>query len=255
MKRINTIIAFMAVCLLPLLGSAQQYTGTSGLIHIPSAEMHHEGDALIGIHFLNKEMMPDKGFLYEGEKYNTFDYYIALAPFSWLEMSYVCTERIRAKNDQTGDIQWSKDRYASVKIQPLKEGKYYPAVAIGCNDIATSVFKADQPDVQLYFMNWYITATKNFDLGGNKLGVTLAYRYFFRSYNSKWNGIVGGITFRPKFFPQGRLIAEFTGNEFLLGADALLWQHLRLQVSLKNFKYVNAGLCLQFNLLGKKYKY
>lgn len=255
MKQINTIIAFMAVCLLPLLGSAQQYTGTSGLIHIPSAEMHHEGDALIGIHFLNKEMMPDIGFLYNGEKYNTFDYYIALTPFSWLEMSYVCTERIRAKNDQTGEIQWSKDRSASMKIQPLKEGKYYPAVAIGCNDIATSVFKADQPDVQLYFMNWYISATKNFDLGGNKLGVTLAYRYFFRSYNSKWNGIVGGITFRPKFFPQGRLIAEYTGNEFLLGADVLLWQHLRLQVSLKNFKYVNAGLCLQFNLLGKKYKY
>ena len=255
MKRINTIIAFMAMCLLPLLGSAQQYAGTSGLIHIPSAEMHHEGDAFIGAHFLNKEMMPDKGFLYEGEKYNTFDYYIALTPFSWLELSYVCTERIRAKDEQTGDIQWSKDRYASVKIQPLKEGKDYPGVAIGCNDIATSIFYADQPDVQLYFMNWYVTATKNFDLGGNKLGVTLAYRYYLRAYNSKWNGIVGGITFRPKFFPQGRLIAEYSGNEFLLGADALLWQHLRLQVSLKNFKYVNAGLCLQLNLLGKKYKY
>ena len=124
--------------------------------------MHHEGDALIGIHFLNKEMMPDIGFLYNGEKYNTFDYYIALTPFSWLEMSYVCTERIRAKNDQTGEIQWSKDRSASMKIQPLKEGKYYPAVAIGCNDIATSVFKADQPDVQLYFMNVYLAATKHF---------------------------------------------------------------------------------------------
>lgn len=255
MKHINIIIAFLAVWLLPLWGSAQQYTGTSGLIHIPSGEMHHEGDAFAGIHFLNKEMMPDTGFLYQGEKYNTFDYYLALAPFSWLELSYVCTERIRAKDGQTGDIKWSKDRYASVKIQPLKEGKYYPAVAIGCNDIATSAFYEDKPDVQLYFTNIYIATTKNFDLSGNMLGVTLSYRHFFRSYNSKWSGIVGGITFRPKLFPQGRLIAEYTGNEFLLGTDVLLWQHLRLQASLKNFKYVNAGFCLQFNLLGKKYRY
>ena len=67
--------------------------------------------------------------------------------------------------------------------------------------------------------------------------------------------MVGGITFRPAFFPQSRLIAEYTGNELLVGMDVLLWQHLRIQASLKDFKYVNAGLCLQFNLLGKKYIY
>lgn len=255
MKHLNIIITIIALWLLPHLGNAQQYTGTSGLVHVPSGEMHHEGDAFVGIHFLNKEMMPDIGFLYDGEKYNTFDYYVALTPFRWLELSYVCTERIRGKNEQTGDIQWSKDRYASVKIQPWKEGKYYPALAIGCNDIATSAFYKDQPDVQLYFANSYIATTKNFDLAGNKLGLTLSYRYFFRAYNSKWNGFVGGITFRPKFFPQGRFIAEYTGNEFLFGTDVLLWQHLRLQVSMKNFKYFNAGCCVQFNLLGKKYQY
>ena len=53
--------------LFPLAGWAQQYTGTSGMVHIPTGEMHHEGDALIGAHFLNKAMMPDTGFLYLGE--------------------------------------------------------------------------------------------------------------------------------------------------------------------------------------------
>lgn len=254
MKHINIIIAIMLLWLLSQTATAQQYTGTSGLIHIPSGEMHHEGDAFIGAHFLNKNMVPDTGFLYLGEKYNTFDYYLALTPFSWLELSYVCTERIRSK-DQQGNIQWSKDRYASVKILPLKEGKYYPAIAIGCNDLWTSVFYQDRPDVQLYFTNWYIAGTKHFNFSGNELGVTLSFRHFYRGYNSKWNGLVGGITFRPAFFPQGRLIAEYTGNEFLLGMDMLLWQHLRLQASVKDFKYVNAGLCLQFNLLGKKYQF
>lgn len=254
MKYLYSLIAIIAFMICPYTGNAQQYTGISGLIHIPSAEMHHEGDALGGIHYLNKCMMPDTGFLYQGKKYNTFDYYLALAPFSWLELSYVCTERIRSK-DQQGNIKWSKDRYASIKILPLKEGKYRPAVAIGCNDLWTSAYYADRPDVQLYFLNWYIAATKHFVFSGNELGITLSYRYYYRSYNSKWNGVVGGITFRPAFFPQSRLIAEYTGNELLVGMDVLLWQHLRIQASLKDFKYVNAGLCLQFNLLGKKYIY
>ena len=252
---INILIAFGALWLCPLASQAQQYSGTSGMSHIPTGEMHHEGDALIGAHYLNKAMLPDTGFLFLGEKYNTFDYYLALTPFSWIEMSYVCTERRRAIDDQTGQIHWSKDRYASVKIQPLKEGKYYPAVAVGCNDIFTSAFDEDQSDSQLYFTNMYVAATKTFAFSGNELGVTMAYRHFFRGYNSKWNGIVGGVTFRPSFFPQWRLMAEYTGNEFILGTDVLLWQHLRLQASLKDFKYVNAGLCLQFNLLGKKYQY
>lgn len=255
MKHLYIITAVLLLWWLPQTVQAQQYTGISGLVHIPTAETNHEGDAFIGAHFLNKAITPDTGFLYLGEKYHTFDYYVALTPFSWLEMSYVCTERMRAKDDQTGQIKWSKDRYASVKIQPLKEGKYWPAVAIGGNDVFTTDLGSSSPDVQLYFSNVYIAATKHFTFAGNELGLTVAYRHFFRSYNSKWNGVVGGITFRPSFFPQWRIMAEYTGNEFILGTDVLLWQHLRLQGSVKDFKHFYGGVCLQFNLLGKKYAY
>ena len=252
MKRHTLLLAVAVAALLPSALRAQQYTGTSGLIHIPSAEMHHEGDALIGGHYLNQHMMPDTGFIYNGKKYNTFDYYLALTPFRWLELSYTCTERIRSMQ---GDeiTKWSKDRYASVKIRPVEEGKYVPAIAIGCNDIGTSAFNANRTNVQPYFLNAYIAATKHFAFSGNEVGVTLAYRRFYRGYNAKWNGIVGGVTFSPAFFPQGRVMAEYTGNEFLLGVEALLWRHLRLQASVKDFKYLNAGVCLQFNLLGSRY--
>ena len=255
MKHLNSIIALFLLWLLPQMGKAQQYTGISGLVHVPSAEMNHEGDAFIGAHFLNKHMMPDTGFLFQGKKYHTFDYYLALTPFSWIEMSYVCTERINKKDAQGNITNWSKDRYDSIKIRPLKEGKYYPAVAIGCNDVWTSILLVERPDVQLYFQNWYVAATKHFEFSGNELGLTLAYRHYYRHYNAKWNGVVGGITFRPAFFPQARLMAEYTGNDFLLSMDMLLWQHLRLQATVKDFKYFYGGACLQFNLLGKKYKY
>lgn len=247
---VATIVALL-LCLLPRVGEAQQYTGTSGLIHVPSAEMHPEGSAFIGAHWIDKHMMPDVGFRdVAGEKYSTYDYYLALAPFKWIEFSFVNTERLDYNTGHLSDYT-HKDRSASLKIRPLAEGKYYPAIAIGCNDLGTSAFKkaSQQDSVQLYFMNAYIAATKHFNFSAGEVGVTLAYRRFLRDYNAKWNGLVGGVTFRPAFFPQARAIVEYTGNEFLLGVDALLWNFLRLQASLKDFQYPNFGLALQFNLL------
>lgn len=91
MKRI-TILMIGCLC---LFGSgqllhAQQYTGMSGLIHVPSGEMDEAGEARIGVHFLNKEFTPEKGFNYEG-KYNTLSHYLSITPFSWLEIGYTCT--------------------------------------------------------------------------------------------------------------------------------------------------------------------
>ena len=256
MKRYILYSLVLALGLLPLAGKAQQYTGISGLIHVPSADMHQEGDARLGIHYLSKETLPDVGFLYNGEKYNTYDYYLSLTPYSWLELSYMCTKRMDMVNGKPEYRR--KDRNVSVKIRPLKEGKYWPAVAIGCNDLGTSIAKSvtsSNENVQLYFQNYYVAATKHFLFSDNELGVTLAYRHFTRDYNSKWNGLVGGITFRPSFFPQARAIAEWTGNEFQLGIDALLFRHIFIQASLKDFKYPCVGLCFQTNLLGHHYKY
>ena len=253
---IYIIAAIIFVGLLPMTSRAQQYTGISGLIHVPSAEMHHEGDARLGIHYLNKEMLPDIGFTYNGEKYNTYDYYVSITPYSWIELSYMCTKRMDMKNGEP--VYGRKDRNASIKIRPLKEGKYWPAVAIGCNDIGTSIASSvtsTSTNVQLYFQNYYVAATKHFLFSENELGITLSYRHFTREYNDKWNGLVGGITFRPSFFPQARAIAEWTGNEFQIGIDALLFRHLLIQASLKDFKYPNVGLCFQMNLLGHRYKY
>lgn len=73
MRRILFVVFLMFVSLEM---GAQQYTGLSGLIHVPSAEMNAEGDARIGIHFLNKHFTPGHLFSYEGNKYNTFSYYL-----------------------------------------------------------------------------------------------------------------------------------------------------------------------------------
>ena len=98
------------------------------------------------------------------------------------------------------------------------------------------------------FGNVYVAATKHLDIEGHCIGFHLAYRKWKRSCNRKWNGPVGGITFRPSFLKSLRAIAEYTGNEVNIGADCLLWKHLLLQASLQNGKYFSGGVCLQMNL-------
>ncbi len=238
--------------LLLLLGScltlnAQQYAGMSGLLHVPSAEMNREGDARMGVHFINKQLMPI-GF-YEGAKiYHSFDYYLAITPFSWLELSYVCT--LMQGKEHEGDIgnYDRKDRYFALKLRPLKEGKWWPAIAVGFNDFWDSRANLSGEGTELFFGNWYIAASKHIDLGGHELGAHLAYRDYRRDDNAHWEGVTGGLTYRPAFAKNWRLIAEYAGEDIHVGMDCLLWKHLLLQVSLQQGKYLSGGICYQLNL-------
>lgn len=242
--------------------SAQQYTGMTGLIHTPSAEMNEAGTARIGGHFLNREFTPNGGFNFEG-KYHTADYYLALTPFSWIELAYTCTLQKGYHRDGNANIindgrtrYYYQDRYFSIKLQPLKENKWWPAIAIGANDpIGTmgTVHEGDTPTngdgMSQYFSNYYVVATKHFGSRAGELGLHIAYRKFKRAYNSHWNGVVGGATFRPTFARNLRAIVEYTRKDINVGADCLLWKHLLLQASLQNGKYFTGGLCFCINLL------
>lgn len=255
MTRLAAICRLAAVVLLwllPAVAGAQQYNGTTGLLHVPSANMGREGDARIGMHYLHKCFTPDTGFLFGGQKYDTYDYYLGITPYRWLEISYACTKRKITRPVSGDTVYGAKDRYFSVKIQPVSEGRYRPALAIGCNDIGTTVFRKDRSDAQLYFSNVYLAASKHVAVGGSLLGVNIAYRHYFRAYNDKWNGLVGGLTFSPAFLPQARAVVEYTGDALLIGADALICKHILLQACLQDFKYCTFGVCLRLNMLRER---
>ena len=77
-----------------------------------------------------------------------------------------------------------KDRYFSVKLQPLKEGKWWPAIAIGANDPYGTDSKegtgkeGESPQngdgKSQYFSNYYIAATKHIGLKGHSIGIHVA---------------------------------------------------------------------------------
>lgn len=182
MRRVLFIVFLMFVSSLEMW--AQQYTGLSGLIHIPSAEMNAEGDARIGIHFLNKKFTPGHLFSYEGNKYNTFSYYLSITPFKWIELGYTCTYIKRIWNTNSEYYgEKAKDRYFSLKLNPIQEREWWPSVALGCNDVSNSysIFNTDDEAVEAYFGNYYVAASKHVHINRERIGIHINdYPYIVR---------------------------------------------------------------------------
>ena len=229
-------------------GQAQQHVGTQGLIHVPSAEMDTVGVARIGAHYVDKHMIPD-GLKCDNEKFNSMTNYVGITPFSWIELSYGYTlwklHYNRDLQQKTGF--YSKDRYFSLRLRPLAEGKYWSAIVVGGNDVWGS--GDDGQSGSNFYRNFYVAASKHLELGGNLIGGHLAYRKWKRDYNEKWNGVVGGVTFQPYFYRKLRVIGEYDGDGINAGVDCELFRYFLLQASLQQGKYFSAGLCLRFELL------
>lgn len=174
-----------------------------------------------------------------------------MTPFKWIELGYTFTLQKSLLEGYDKSKYNQKDQYFSIKLNPLREGRYHPAIAIGSNDFIGSPTKrhGHGGSGAGYFCNYYVVATKHFKPAGHNIGINLAYRYCPTVYSEKWEGIVGGITWQPKWVPNLRAIAEYTGNEINIGADCLLWKQLFLQVVLQEGKYFSGGLCFCVNLL------
>lgn len=246
MKRFATLCIIFCVV---IIAKGQNYMGMSGLINVPSAEMNDEGDAVIGAYYLDKSLLPDDAFMYDGKKFNTADFYASITPFKWIELCYTFTlMRAEANGNYT-----DKDRQFAVKLNPLREGKYHPAIAIGCNDVQGAIridLKNGSNDgTNDFFTSYYIVATKHFNISNETIGVNVAYRHCSSKHIERWQGVVGGLTYVPSFAKNVRVIAEYTGNEVNAGIDCLLWKHLFLQAVLTDGQHFSGGVCYKVNLL------
>lgn len=243
-NRVKSLIAGLCCA---LSAAAQQYTGMQGLIHVPSADMDTVIVAHIGAHYVDQHMVPDR-MTVDDEKFNSWTNYLTIQPFRWIEVGYGYTlwkrHKYKDKSQKTGF--YVKDRYFSVRIQPIREGKWWPSVVIGANDVVGT--KDDGTSASNFYKNFYVAASKHIDLGGQLIGAHVAYRKWKLDSNAKWNGVVGGLTIQPSFYRPLRLIGEYDGDGVNIGADCTLFRYIMLQASLQQCKYPCAGLSLRIPL-------
>ncbi len=245
MRAFKVDILVSMVCLLMPLGvRAQVYHGTTGLLQVPSAETDSAGTFRGGLFYLDRRFTPSK----YGD-YNTFGYTIGITAFPWLEVSYSATMLKYVIEGLSSEPRYyNEDRHVNVKLRPLKEGRWWPAIAVGMDDIGRFASIKDGLNGNNFFQNIYIVGSKHFELGGNQLGVHLAYRYYTTSGNTDRRGLAGGLTFRPVFFRPLRVVAEWDGVGVNVGADVLLWQRLFIQASLVHGRGFMGGLSYRYTI-------
>lgn len=202
-----------------------------------------------GAFFMNDHFTPND-LRCDGEKYNTGGYFISITPWSWIELSYACTLLKYHKNKDVNEPvgYFNEDRRFDLKLRPLKEGKWWPALAIGVDAAEKLAEKLIKNHGSNHYYNIYMVGSKHFEIKENELAAHLGYRYFISDMNSNRRGVVGGLSFRPKFYRDLRVMAEWDGECVNVGADVLLWRHLFIQAGLTNGKYFMGGLAYHYTI-------
>lgn len=72
--------------------------------------------------------------------------------------------------------------------------------------------------------------------------MTAGYQGWTSNWNTRRNGVFGGITYRPSFCPQVCLIAEYDTRDFNLGVTARLWNHVSLHAFTGGFDCIAGGV-------------
>ena len=212
-----------------------QYTyGTTGLLNMPTADMQCDKTFMCGGSYLEKHTSTARWF------YDTWNYYINITIFPWMEISYNM-ELHKAIYEDYGNQKtdyWvtrtygrfvNQDRQFCVRLRIWKEGwwkSWTPQVVVGSDDISSHSWGdtggrfevADNPS-NAFNNRYYIAVTKhwNFD-GWGELGTHFSYLYNRRS-DYPLNGFAAGINFQFKLYGEDSLWKKaVNGLNFMMEA-------------------------------------
>lgn len=234
---------------------AQFPYGTTGLLHMPTAEMQNDKTFMFGGGFLEKGSTPDHW------SYDTYNYYLNITIFPCLEIGYSCTLHKGVPGNFWPESTWGKftnqDRQFSARLRAVKEEqfwKYMPSIVLGCNDVLTlwssenrGAFSLPDTASNGYWNRLYIAATKHIELKG-ELGIHAAYVYNRRK-DYPLNGPAFGLNWKPWFHKNLNLMTEYDSRTVNCGLGYTFWKdHINLIGELNDFKYLSAGVMFKVHL-------
>ena len=261
-KNIVPKLHILLLCFFFSIESHAQYTdGTTGLLHLPNAEVQNDGTFMLGGNFLNKHNLPNDNWW----GYNTFNYYLNVTLFDRIEISYICTLVQGKPNNgyHWPESTWGRfanqDRHFASKIQLVKEGewwKHMPAIAIGFSDPTTGggpdyLSPVTSSNTNCFFYKKYIAITKHFKF--NNIGDLGLHATYLKNNRTDYqlNGIGWGINLCPDFHRNLNLIVEHDTKTLNVGALYSLWaDHFNFLFELQDGKYISAGFAYKVKLKG-----
>ena len=257
---LRKLFIFTCFMFLGLSAMAQFTYGTTGLLHMPTADMQKDKTFMAGGGYLNKHATPGRW------SYDTWNYYINITFFPWLEVAYTCT--IFDEWTRGGKVYMkNQDRFFSGRLRLWKEGcwkEWTPQIVIGGNDVLHgSGHGGDIGSIEgsgiggnTFFQRYYAAATKHLSWHG-EWGIHAAYVYN-RRYKDKLNGPALGVDYTfalpetstlNKAVNKLNLMAEYDSKFVNIGAKYACWKdYINVVAELRECRYPSVGIYFKVHL-------
>ena len=249
---------------------AQAFRGTTGLLHAPIADMQEDKTFMFGGNVLH--LVP-LNYIWSNEIRYTFNYYINITFFPWLEVGYTCTLNYAEPGSTYFPPQsWGKytnqDRSFNARLRLWKAGwwkEWTPQIVLGLDDPTShnhyggGEVKFDGNGMNNYFTRYYLAATKHFNFKGiGNLGAHVAWVMGRPIHREHYDGVSVGANFR--FATQGEqfwnkalngltLMAEYDARTFNVGGSYTIWKdHINIIAELNDGKYFSGGIFFKVHL-------
>lgn len=251
---------------------AQALYGTTGLLHAPTAEMQKDKTFMFGGNVLH--LVPLQYLITNEIKY-TFNYYINITFFPWLEMGYTCTINYAEHGSTYFPPQsWGKytnqDRAFNARIRLWKEGwgkSWTPQIVLGLDDPTShesyggGAIRFDEDGMQNnHFTRYYLAATKHFDFKNvGTLGIHVAYVDYRACWFPHYKRPACGANFQFNMPDQNSIaakvlngldvMAEYDARTINIGGQYHIWKdHINLVAELNDGKYFSGGIYFKIHL-------
>lgn len=188
-KSLRFVAFILVVYTMPLPSYAQALRGTTGLLHAPTAEMENDKTFKFGANLL--ALTPLHFYSFNKEINKTYNYYLNVTFFPWLEVGYTCTLNYAVHGSTYFPPKsWGKytnqDRSFYARIRLWKEGwwkKWTPQVVLGLDDPSShshygggNITIGDGAMADNHFTRYYLALTKHlFYVGWGQFGVHAAW--------------------------------------------------------------------------------
>lgn len=245
------------VGLLLAVPAMSQFTyGTTGLLHMPTADMQKDRTFMAGFGRLDQHATPSRW------TYDTWNYYLNITFLPWLEVGYTCTVFDEWVSPTVHMM--NQDRSFHGRLRLWKEGwwkDWTPQLVAGVNDVTTGS-GGDYTDMGVegdgngYLNRYYIAATKHIDWFG-QWGVHAAY-VTNKRHIDKLNGVAVGINYRFDLASESlsaralnglNLMGEYDSKFLNIGVSYSLWkERINLIAELRECKYPSIGMFFKVTL-------
>lgn len=266
---------FLILCIIvinTLLAGAQALSGTTGLLYMPTADMQKDKTFLFGGNYLNTNHLSTH--FHSKEVNYTFNYYLNITFFPWLEIGYTCT-LVHADHGSGYFPQhvWgtypNQDRAFYGRLRLWKEGwwkSWTPQIVLGVDDPGShedhgggDIISGNTGSSNNYATRFYLAATKHFSFQGiGDLGAHIAFIHGNAKGIKEYKKPAAGVNFRfnvigEDFYKKAlnglNIMAEYDARTVNVGFNYAIWKdRINLICAFNECKHFSGGIYFKVHL-------